>query len=953
MHLHKKLALLLLIFTNPVYSQISQNQVESLALLEALSGGMPSSTGMVSNFEDQELREIDEEGESKRILQDYKAYDYGYTGGDSFSNPPIKKFPDQPLEYFGYDYFSSSPSGYTPLINIPVPPGYLIGPNDNIKLILYGNINNKYELTVNREGEIFVPELGPISVAGLTLNQLRETIGMSVSSQLIGTNSSVTLGALRMIDIFLVGAASNPGMYTLSALSSITDALFESGGVKTSGSLRNIKLKRNGETIANLDLYDFLINGDTTDDKRLMQGDVILIEPISKTAGIRGEVNRPAIYELKENENLNDLIKYAGNLKPKASKSNSEILRINELRSSFDLISLDLNDTSNLSFRLNDGDLLSIYPVNNKIQNAVLLRGHTLQPGFYSWQSGMVITELLGSADDMMEMTDLSYALIKRKDISTQKYSFLQIDLERAFKEIDSSQIELIDQDEIILFPSLLSPESITTKLIQDKYVFDQASQMPILEDEWTSMTYLRKSLLEDVLGENEQTALIDKSINRDVEDPDIRRYYEYSIFDYCTIPQDLAIRVVEESGFKADKSVPLEDLEQLKTPNDFLMFQQSLEREAIKDSDVNDDDLSISITNICREQLLKPLLDILKRDNFKEKLNMISIFGSVHFPGQYPLSKNMSLADAIRAAGGPKNGTYNAEIEITSYSKTGKKFTSTNKFSSIEQAEAVLLNEMDTINLKQISNEIKTVEIKGEVFFPGIYPISENQTLSELILRAGGFTEYASPRASYFQREALKNAEQERFETAQSELRRKILLSSTAGGLGQESLDGKQISQLTELVSRNANSSNNGVMGRLVIDLEGIMNGESDDIVLENGDTINIPKNKQSISVIGEVFVSNSHIFKDNLSIDDYISMSGGVTTFADKSSVYVIKSDGSILSPNQISTGFFRESSLEPGDAIVVPLQVQPFSTIKATTEITQIIYQMALAAAAVNSF
>ena len=142
-------------------------------------------------------------------------------------------------------------------------------------------------------------------------------------------------------------------------------------------------------------------------------------------------------------------------------------------------------------------------------------------------------------------------------------------------------------------------------------------------------------------------------------------------------------------------------------------------------------------------------------------------------------------------------------------------------------------------------------------------------------------------------------------------------------------------------------------VLGRLVIDLDSIMDGTSKDIVLEDGDSINIPKNKQSISVIGEVFVSNSHIFSDGLQISDYINLSGGTTMFADESNIYLIRADGSILSPSQLKSGFFRSNDLNPGDTIVVPLQVQPFSGIRATTEVTQIIYQMALAAAAVNSF
>jgi len=187
----------------------------------------------------------------------------------------------------------------------------------------------------------------------------------------------------------------------------------------------------------------------------------------------------------------------------------------------------------------------------------------------------------------------------------------------------------------------------------------------------------------------------------------------------------------------------------------------------------------------------------------------------------------------------------------------------------------------------------------------------------------------------------------------ARDELTRKVLLSSQAGGLGQTSLDNDAIKQLTSLIVGDNQEES---IGRLVINLNGIISGSIPDIMLEDGDKLHIPKTQQSISVIGEVFVSNSHLYQDNHSIRDYINLSGGLNSFADENNIYLIKADGSIVSPSQLSgSSFFRKSSkrLEPGDTIVVPLEVQPFNTIRATTEITQIIYQMALAAAAVNSF
>ena len=948
----KILLLFLVIGSTPISAQM-----EELALLGGLAGAIPDTGTIVEDDPEREAEEIEDEIRPKD-RKDFTDNEYGFTGGKNFNNPPKSKFSDQPLEYFGYNYFIDQPTTFAPLENVPIPPDYLIGPDDFIKIILFGNTNKKYELKVTRDGDIFIPEIGPISVAGLTFEDLKELVQVNIANQFIGTQVTVTLGSLRSINIFVLGAASKPGMYSISALSTLTNAIIKSGGIDITGSLRDIKLKRNGETVTTFDFYDLLLNGDTSGDIRLMQGDVIFIETIGKTVAINGEVNRPAIYELKDNENLNDLLNYAGNFKPKANLSSSEITRISYENNSFDLLPIDLKTIDSEQFFIQNGDVLTVYPVVDNLKKAVLVKGHAQQPGFYAWNDGMRIGEIFNDPDDLLEMTDLNYVLIKRKNVNSQTYSFLQVDLEYLFKNRNSEEnILLYEEDEIILFPSMLSPEQITTTMIQDEYEVDEDTNQLVLKDEWTSITYLRKSLMEETLEIEEQNRIFDgyaASAENDSE-IDIRRYYEYSIYDYCTIPEDLAIIVVEQSGFRAKKSIPVEDLEGLKSPEDFIFLQQTLERERIKLQQESDGQatLTSTITNLCRQQLLRPVIDIIERNDVNEILKMVSVFGNVHFPGSYPLTNGMILSDAIKAAGGPKNATYTAEIELSRRDNIGKKFATTNNYASIEEANEISLQEMDTINLKQIASDLKTVEILGEVFFPGTYPISENQTLGELVKRAGGLTEFGYPEAAFFQRNALKQAELERLSSAQNELKRKILLSSQSGGLGQASLDSSAINQLTALITGDTDES--GALGRLVIDLKAILSNKVSDIILEDGDKINIPKQKQSISVIGEVFVANSHIFDQKLNINDYINLSGGTTTFADQQNIYLIKSDGSIVSPSQLSSGFFRSgsSSLKPGDTIVVPLQVQPFSGIKATTEITQIIYQMALAAAAVNSF
>jgi len=422
-------------------------------------------------------------------------------------------------------------------------------------------------------------------------------------------------------------------------------------------------------------------------------------------------------------------------------------------------------------------------------------------------------------------------------------------------------------------------------------------------------------------------------------------------------VPKDLAILIIEADGFKAKKSIPLEDLEDLTEPQDFRNLLEEVERqsESKNKSDSKSENLSLTLTNLCRRQLMDPVINILRRQSSSNNASkIVSVYGSVHFPGEYPLTRNMKLIDAINSGGGLSEGAFDTDVELSRRRLDNKEYKTNNIFASLrdESVSKIKLRSLDVVNVKQATQNIKTVTLRGEIFFPGEYPISENQTLTELIKRAGGTTQYASVGAAFFQRESLKKAESERIRNAKNELKRKIVLASQAGGIGQASLDSSAISQLTSLLVDDG--AENNVMGRLVVDIQGMIDGYEADLIHEDGDTIFIPKTQQSVSVIGEVYVQNSHLFKSDYSIKDYVNLSGGSNKFADENSIYIIKSNGKIISPSQISAGFFRSrgGSVEPGDTIVVPLQVQPFSGIKATSEVTSIIYQLGLAAAALNS-
>src|SRR5271163_2906364 len=240
----------------------------------------------------------------------------------------LQPLDQEALKPFGYDLFEGVPSTFAPVSDIQVPIDYIVGPGDTLDIQLYGNEPSNYELTVERDGRINFPKLGPIMVSGMTFDAARQTVEQRVAQQLIGSRVSVTMGNLRSIRVFVLGEADKPGSYTVSGLSTMTNALFVSGGVKKIGSLRNIELKRNGRLITTLDLYDLLLHGDTSGDRQLLPGDVIFIPPIGNTVSVYGAVRRPAIYELKGEKTVEQGIELAGGLLPDADAKLGQLERI-------------------------------------------------------------------------------------------------------------------------------------------------------------------------------------------------------------------------------------------------------------------------------------------------------------------------------------------------------------------------------------------------------------------------------------------------------------------------------------------------------------------------------------------------------------------------------------------------------------------------------------------------
>src|SRR5690554_142029 len=356
------------------------------------------------------------------------------------------------LKNFGYDIFNNSkPSTFAPSDFVTVPSNYPIGSDDEIIVMLWGRINEEYRLKVDRNGKINIPRIGPVSVAGSSFNTMRENI-LNRVGKIEGVNASVSMGELRTIGIYIVGEVVSPGYYTLSALSNVTNALFAAGGPTKNGSLRKIQLKRNGKIEANIDFYDFLINGIDNTGLRLQSGDVILVPIIKNMAAITGNVRRSALYEFNDKLNLNQLVKYADGFTPSAWTNRIQIERF--INNDYQVV-LDYNSEHNdlPSFEIKDGDIVKIYPVLEKNHNAIYLSGNVKRPGKQEFKENMRISDILFSYDLLLPETYFEYAVILRQDPPDFLERIITFNLKNVLdNSLSTDNLTLKPKDQIVIY---------------------------------------------------------------------------------------------------------------------------------------------------------------------------------------------------------------------------------------------------------------------------------------------------------------------------------------------------------------------------------------------------------------------------------------------------------------------------------------------------------------------
>ncbi len=372
------------------------------------------------------------------------------------------------LKPFGYEIFRGAASAFVPGTDIPAPQDYVVGPGDTVDVELYGQKSNVYTLPVGRDGVISIPDVGPVQVGGSSVSSITSQIQKRVSQQIIGTQARVSLKELRSARVLVLGDAERPGNYVVSGLSTVMNALFAGGGVKSIGSLRSIEVKRGGRLVRRLDLYDVLLHGNTADDISLQSGDVVFIPPVGPTVGISGDVRRPAIYELAGERTVADVVQMAGGLSPDADPHSVSIERVST-ESGHRMLSLDLSEPKGRGFVVQAGDIVRIAPQRTSVDNGVTLEGFVYRPRTVAYRPGQRLSDVLPSVDELKPRADLRYLLIRRESMPNREVSVLSADLTQALlRPGTAADVALQPRDRISVFELQGTRDRIVSPLIEE-----------------------------------------------------------------------------------------------------------------------------------------------------------------------------------------------------------------------------------------------------------------------------------------------------------------------------------------------------------------------------------------------------------------------------------------------------------------------------------------------------
>jgi len=902
------------------------------------------------------------------------------------------------LTHFGHELFAPTLGSALLLENIPVGPGYIVGPGDEIVVKMWGRVEGTQRMVVDRDGKIFLPKFGSLYVAGKTFEELRAFLKAKVST-IAEVSSDVTMGQMKGIRVSVVGEVLSPGWYNVSSLHTALQVLSIAGGMKDIGSLRRIRIMRDGNVLREIDLYDFLLSGDTRADIRLLQGDVIFVPVVGKLAAIAGDVRRPAIYELRDEKSLLDLVKVAGGFSPSAWKQRVLVERLegNTSRIVLDASVEDLEKGRHV-LDMADGDIVRIFPIVQADINAVMLEGNVVRPGRYELKPGMTVGSLIKDAKEFLPETYFDYALLTRLVPPDLRKEIVPVNLrEIVLEKKKEADVPLKASDVLTVFNRSAfrdSPNVTISGQVRRPGTFDlkkgsRVTDLVKLAGDLTKVSWLPRA---EIVRIDEKTRTFrtiyfdlgkamagDEKENHVLEDEDQVRIHSLWETQYRK-----SVSAAGELNNPGDQilteGMRLSDL--LFKAGMFRASAYTKEAELVRRALADNGALvKTEAVPVYPERALggDPAADIPLREydllsiralptwglKYTKKVNAS---GDVLSPGDFVLTEGMRLSDLLFRAGGFKESAYTKEAElvrreITPQGDLVKTQTLTvypEKAAAGDNAANVPLREYDLLVVHQIPDWAEKIQVtlSGEVQFPGTYTARKGERLGSVIERAGGFTKDAYLKASQFTRASTQKSQQEAIDKLIADLEFQVAQKSqqVGGALDQEDVAANKelaiarrglIEQLKKTKAK----------GRIIIRLagNGRVAGTLADVILENGDQLEVPKKMSVVNVVGRVYNPTGIVYDPARdSVGYYLRLVGGPTENADRDHIFLLKADGSVVTRETADGGFFAfggrglmSARVEPGDSILVPEKLVQIRLMKDIKDITQILYQIAVTA------
>jgi polysaccharide export outer membrane protein len=789
------------------------------------------------------------------------------------------------LKPFGYDLFSDAPSTFAPANDIPVPSDYVLGPNDTVRVQLFGNENRTLALPVGRDGSINMPKLGPMSVVGQRFDDIRAQIEDRVEREIIGTSASVSLGDLRSVRVFVLGDVPHPGSYTVSSLATISNALLYAGGVSPVGSLRKIQLKRDGQLIRSFDLYDLLLHGDSSQDSRLLAGDVVFVPPVGRRIAIDGEVKRPAIYEIKNEQTLAQAIGLAGGVLASSLTGAAQVQRFDANRKrSVSLV--DISQPAGAQFQIADGDQVRVRRLNGALENSVAVVGAVVYPGIYQWSESMSLADALSLAEvpssNAQQQVYLPLGLIERTNTLAGAREIIPFNLHDATSSA-APAVKLQRSDRIVILTR---------------------SDIQFLD-------------------------------SREVRDVVNGKIAQYELAGRASDPY-AGIAKVHNRTCRG-----LDALAKLVNSQRAVRYTSAFTQENPRSGQSAKETVSSQRCPRIFDQIPDALPFLLDAS--------VSVYGEVQAPGLYPVTDDSSLSYLLDAAGGLTREANRHSIEYVSSAnaqQSGDPHYDQIDLASAD-SQKILIRPGDSLNVRPLytGQEAGTVRLGGELRFPGSYGILRNERLSEVLRRAGGLTPVSYPYGAVFTRQSAREAEFQANQRAARDLQDAIATAITSGAIAK---DAQSSSELVAQIVRRLQSEQPIGRVVIEADPTMLQLHPEQDPILEPGDAIFIPKRPVSVTVIGQVLNPGSVQFVAGQSARSYIDLAGGYGQSADESRTFVILPNGTAQTL-KTSFWNFKAQEVPPGSVIVVPRDAAPFNLMVYSERIFGILGNLALTSAA----